>query len=51
MKSARRRSRELVVQALYQWLITQGDVGAAQNLIQRRDRARRRIARAAHTVY
>jgi transcription antitermination protein NusB len=28
MKSARRRSRELVVQGLYQWLVTQGDVGA-----------------------
>ncbi len=33
MKSARRRSRELVVQALYQWLVTQGDVGAAQAYI------------------
>ena len=28
MKSARRRSRELVVQGLYQWLVTKGDAGA-----------------------
>ena len=33
MKSARRRSRELVVQALYQWLVTQGDAGAAEAYI------------------
>ena len=28
MKSARRRSRELVVQGLYQWLVTGEDIGA-----------------------
>ena len=33
MKSARRRSRELVVQALYQWLVTNGDAGSAESYI------------------
>ena len=33
MKSARRRSRELAVQALYQWLMTGGDAGAAEAYI------------------
>ena len=33
MKSARRRSRELAVQALYQWLITGADAGAAEAYI------------------
>ena len=33
MKSARRRSRELAVQGLYQWLVTQGDVGAVDAFV------------------
>ena len=33
MKSARRRSRELAVQALYQWLVTDGNADAAEAYI------------------
>lgn len=33
MKSARRRSRELAVQGLYQWLVTKGDVAAVDAFV------------------
>lgn len=33
MKSARRRSRELAVQGLYQWLVTKGDVVAVDAFV------------------
>lgn len=33
MKSARRRSRELAVQGLYQWLVAAGDAGAVDAFV------------------
>lgn len=33
MKSARRRSRELAVQGLYQWLVTNSDAGAVDAFV------------------
>ncbi|MGL4766940.1 MAG: transcription antitermination factor NusB [Formosimonas sp.] len=33
MKSARRRSRELAVQGLYQWLVAAGDTGAVDAFV------------------
>ncbi len=33
MKSARRRSRELAVQGLYQWLVANGDAGAVDAFV------------------